>query len=113
MKRTILAAALLAGTALGGIGTALAGQAPSGTAAPDIPISSHDRVYTSDQFSNTVSVVDPSTNKFLGVIRLGEPSPANFSPLYKGQVLAKVRWRLGGSIPMPAQFGRSGMSPAP
>ncbi len=87
MKRTILAAALLAGTALGGINTALAGQAPSGTATPDIPISSHDRVYTSDQFSNTVSVVDPSTNKFLGVIRLGEPSPANFSPLYKGQVL--------------------------
>jgi YVTN family beta-propeller protein len=34
-----------------------------------------------------VSVVDPSTNKFLGVIRLGDPSPANFSPLYKGQVL--------------------------
>ena len=32
MKRTILAAALLAGTALGGVGTALAGQAPSGTA---------------------------------------------------------------------------------
>src|SRR5580704_9921272 len=87
MKRTILAAALLAGTALCGIGTALAGQAPYGASAPNIPISSHDRVYTSDQFSNTVSVVDPSTNKFLGVIRLGDPSPANFSPLYKGQVL--------------------------
>src|ERR1700731_718454 len=87
MKRTIFAAALLAGTALGGFGTALAGQAPSGTAAPDIRVSSHDRVYTSDQFSNTVSVVDPSTNKFLGAIRLGAPSPANFSPLYKGQVL--------------------------
>ena len=88
MKRMIFAAALLAGTALGGVGAALAGQAPSGAAAPDIPISSHDRVYTSDQFSNTVSVVDPSTNKFLGVIRLGDPSPQNFSPLYKGQVLA-------------------------
>ena len=87
MKRTIFAAALLAGTALGAFGTALAGQAPYGTAAPDIPISSHDRVYTADQFSNTVSVVDPSTNRFLGVIRLGDPSPANFSPLYKGQVL--------------------------
>jgi YVTN family beta-propeller protein len=87
MKPMIFAAALLAGTALGGIGAALAGQAPSGTAAPDIPISSHDRVYTSDQFSNTVSVVDPATNKFLGVIRLGDPSPQNFSPLYKGQVL--------------------------
>jgi YVTN family beta-propeller protein len=54
---------------------------------PDIPISSHDRVYTADQFSNTVSVVDPSSNTTLGVIRLGNPSPNNFSPLYKGQVL--------------------------
>jgi YVTN family beta-propeller protein len=54
---------------------------------PNIPISSHDRVYTADQFSNTVSVVDPSSNRTLGVIRLGNPSPNNFSPLYKGQVL--------------------------
>jgi|HubBroStandDraft_4_1064222.scaffolds.fasta_scaffold10379_2 YVTN family beta-propeller protein len=54
---------------------------------PDTPISSHDRVYTADQFSNTVSVIDPSSNKTLGVIRLGNPSPNNFSPLYKGQVL--------------------------
>jgi YVTN family beta-propeller protein len=63
----------------------LAGQAPFDQ--PDIPISSHDRVYTADQFSNTVSVVDPSSNTLLGVIRLGDPSPNNFSPLYKGQVL--------------------------
>jgi YVTN family beta-propeller protein len=61
------------------------GQAPFDQ--PDIPISSHDRVYTADQFSNTVSVVDPSSNTLLGVIRLGDPSPHNFSPLYKGQVL--------------------------
>src|SRR6201984_1382294 len=87
MKRKIFAAALLAGTALGGFGTALAGQAPYSASAPNTSVSSHDRVYTGDQFSNTVSVVDPSTNKFLGVIRLGDPSPANFSPLYKGQVL--------------------------
>jgi YVTN family beta-propeller protein len=63
----------------------VAGQAPFDQ--PDIPISSHDRVYTADQFSNTVSVVDPSTNTLVGVIRLGDPSPNNFSPLYKGQVL--------------------------
>jgi len=63
----------------------VAGQAPFDQ--PDIPISSHDRVYTADQFSNTVSVVDPSSNTTLGVIRLGDPSPSNFSPLYKGQVL--------------------------
>ena len=63
----------------------VAGQAPFDQ--PDIPISSHDRVYTGDQYSNTVSVVDPSSNTLLGVIRLGDPSPNNFSPLYKGRVL--------------------------
>ena len=30
---------------------------------------------------------DPVDNKLLGVIRLGDPQPGNFSPLYKGQVL--------------------------
>lgn len=84
MKSLLCAAFLLALTSAA---PTLAGQAPYGAAAPDIPLSSHDRVYTSDQFSNTVSVVDPSTNKTLGVIRLGDPSPQNFSPLYKGQVL--------------------------
>src|SRR5260370_1272677 len=61
----------------------LAGQAPFDQ--PDIPISSHDRVYTADQFSNTVSVVDPSSNTLLGVIRLGDPSPNNFTPLARLQ----------------------------
>ncbi|QXQ08469.1 beta-propeller fold lactonase family protein [Sphingosinicellaceae bacterium] len=67
--------------------SAHAGQAPFAAAAPDIPISARDRVYAAEQFSNTVSVVDPSTNRLLGVIRLGEPQPTNFSPLYRGQVL--------------------------
>ncbi|HYR32905.1 MAG TPA: YncE family protein, partial [Burkholderiales bacterium] len=40
-----------------------------------------------EQFSNTVSVTDPSTNRLLGVIRLGDPQPGNLSPLYRGQVL--------------------------
>jgi len=48
---------------------------------------SHDRVYTGDQTSNTVSVIDPSTNKLLGVIRLGDPVPGALSPLYRGQLL--------------------------
>jgi YVTN family beta-propeller protein len=87
MKRKIVAAALFAGTAFSGASPALAGQAPYGAAAPNIPVSNHDRVYTADQFSNTVSVIDPADNKTLGVIQLGAPSPANFSPLYKGQVL--------------------------
>src|ERR1700759_583567 len=66
---------------------AYAGQAPAAASAPDIPVSHHDRVYAAEQFSNTVSVTDPVDNKLLGVIRLGDPQPGNFSPLYKGQVL--------------------------
>src|SRR5262245_8088357 len=54
---------------------------------PNIPISTHDRVYATDQTSNTVSVIDPSSNKLLGVIRLGNPVPGALSPLYKGQLL--------------------------
>lgn len=56
-------------------------------AQPDRAISAQDRFYTSDQFSNTVSVIDPSTNTLLGVIKLGDPTPANLSPLYRGQLL--------------------------
>jgi YVTN family beta-propeller protein len=85
--RNIALTALLASTILAGGGLAWAGQAPATASAPDIPVSHHDRVYAAEQFSNTVSVIDPADNKLLGVIRLGEPSPANFSPLYRGQVL--------------------------
>ena len=66
---------------------ARAGQAPGSASAPDLPISHRDRVYAAEQFSNTISVSDPTGPRLLGVIRLGEPSPANFSPLYRGQVL--------------------------
>ncbi len=69
------------------VGAAVAGQAPGAAADPDVPISHRDRVYAAEQFSNTVSVTDPADNRLLGVIRLGEPSPTNFSPLYRGQVL--------------------------
>lgn len=67
--------------------TAFAGQAPAAASAPDVPLSHRDRVYAAEQFSNTVSVTDPAANKLVGVIRLGDPQPGNFSPLYKGQVL--------------------------
>ncbi len=80
-------AGLMAATLLGCSTGAFAGQAPFATGASEIPISSRDRVYAAEQFSNTVSVTDPSTNKLLGVIRLGDPQPGNFSPLYRGQVL--------------------------
>ena len=35
----------------------------------------------------TISVIDPAANRLLGVIRLGDPQPANLSPLYRGQLL--------------------------
>src|SRR6266581_3145946 len=69
------------------IAPAFAGQAPGAADSPDIAISHRDRFYTSDQFSNTVSVIDPADNKLLGVIRLGDPTPGNLSPLYRGQLL--------------------------
>jgi YVTN family beta-propeller protein len=85
MRRILLASLIT--TALGAIAPAFAGQAPGAATDPDIAISHRDRVYAAEQFSNTVSVTDPVDNKLLGVIRLGDPQPGNFSPLYKGQVL--------------------------
>src|SRR5262249_32650517 len=67
------------------LSAAFAQQAPWGR--PNIAISSHDRVYAANQTSNTVSVIDPSSNKLLGVIRLGDPVPGSLSALYKGQLL--------------------------
>ena len=88
MNSLISTRALLACTILAtSCSAAFAGQAPGAASAPDIAISHHDRVYAAEQFSNTVSVTDPVDNKLLGVIRLGDPQPGNFSPLYRGQVL--------------------------
>ena len=67
--------------------SAMAGQAPYAASAPDIPVSHRDRFYTADQFSNTISVIDPADNRLLGLIKLGDPTPANLSPLYRGQLL--------------------------
>src|SRR3981081_3294792 len=59
----------------------------SATRTPSTPITSHDRVYTPDQSSNTVSVIDPSTNKTLGTIALGAQRLSNvLSPQYTGDV---------------------------
>ena len=69
----------------------VAGQVPQLAESPDIPISPHDRVYTGDQTSNTVSVYDPSSNQLLGVLRLGDVTPQNLSPLYRGLTLKDVR----------------------
>jgi YVTN family beta-propeller protein len=45
-----------------------------------------DRVYTADQNSNTVSVINPMTNVLLGQIPLGNTRPDVLSPLYKGEI---------------------------
>jgi YVTN family beta-propeller protein len=87
MKRCALLIASLGVTALAIVPCAWAGQAPGAASDPDIPISHQDRVYSAEQYSNTVSVTDPVDNKLLGTIRLGDPLPANLSPLYKGQLL--------------------------
>src|SRR3984893_17475274 len=87
MIRNLFVAAVLSAAAFASSTCAWAGQAPAAPSAPDIPVSHHDRVYVAEQFSNTVSVTDPAENKLLGVIRLGDPVPTNFSPLYKGQLL--------------------------
>jgi YVTN family beta-propeller protein len=64
---------------------ALPQQAPWGR--DNVPVSGRDRVYAADQTSNTVSIIDPSSNKLLGVIRLGDPVPDALSPLYTRQLL--------------------------
>jgi YVTN family beta-propeller protein len=81
--RTCLSALIMLTSTL----SALAGQAPGAAEQPDIAVSARDRFYTSDQFSNTVSVINPASNKLLGVIRLGDLTPGNLSPLYRGQLL--------------------------
>jgi YVTN family beta-propeller protein len=67
------------------LSAALGQQAPWGK--PDVTVSNHDRVYAANQTSNTVSVIDPSSNRLLGVIRLGDPVPGALSALYRGQLL--------------------------
>ena len=61
------------------VGSALAASA---FAAPG----AQDRVYTADQNSNTVSVINPATNTLIGQINLGNQRPDVLSPLYKGEI---------------------------
>jgi len=87
MRHNVILAVLLVATGFVGVRHAFAGQAPAAASDPDIPISHQDRVYSAEQYSNTVSVTDPVDNKLIGAIRLGDSLPANLSPLYKGQLL--------------------------
>jgi hypothetical protein len=91
MRRSLILKFLLLATTFVGSRCAVAGQAPAAASDPDIPISHQHRVYSAEQFSNTVSVTDPVDNKLLGTIHLGDPLLANLSPLYKGQLLVHGR----------------------
>jgi hypothetical protein len=77
MTRRQLTPGFLAGVCFAGQTVAWAGQAPGASFDPDVAVSHRDWVYSAEQFSNTVSVTDPADNKLLGVIRLGDPLPAN------------------------------------
>jgi YVTN family beta-propeller protein len=79
--------AFLTATLLAASATVPAAGQQAPWAGHNVPVSHLDRVYAAEQFSNTVSVTDPVDDRLLGVIRLGDPQPGNFSPLYKGQVL--------------------------
>src|SRR6202035_1848793 len=87
MRRTSIVAVLFASTALISGRDACAGQAPFGVTAPEIPVSHMERVYSAEQYPNTVSVTDPADNSLLASIHLGDPTPSSLSPLYKGQLL--------------------------
>ncbi|MCI2419279.1 beta-propeller fold lactonase family protein [Saccharopolyspora sp. K220] len=54
------------------------------------PVSPNDRVYTADQDSNTVSVIDPKAGTVLGTIALGQPRMAPdadvLGAMYHGQI---------------------------
>lgn len=86
MKFVFIAIASAA-VAVSTLSPVLGGQVPNASGAPDVPISSHDRLYLADQSSDTISVVDPATNRLVGVIRLGQPDASTLSPLYTGQLL--------------------------
>ena len=60
-------------------------QVPAQPGAP--AIQPGDRVYTADQTSNTISVVDPTTNTLLGTLALGNQQPGGLlGPLYNRQI---------------------------
>src|SRR6516165_9766986 len=83
-KSSLLAAVAVVLTS---VSIAFAGQAPGAASDKDLPISHRDRVYLGEQFSNTISVIDPASNTLLGAIHLGDLQPGNLSPLYRGQLL--------------------------
>lgn len=64
-----------------------AGQVPYASSAPDRAITAQDRLYLSAQSSNAISVIDPSTNTLLGLIKLGGRLEDTLAAVYRGQSL--------------------------
>jgi hypothetical protein len=64
-----------------------AGQVPFAASAPERAITAQDRLYLSAQSSNAISVIDPSTNTLLGVIKLGGRLEETLAAVYRGQSL--------------------------
>jgi YVTN family beta-propeller protein len=86
---------LAAGSAAGGARPRDAGAPhPKVTQAPALPgaqpISGNDRVYTADQDSNTVTVIDPKTDTVLGTIPMGavrlDTNADTLGPMYDGEI---------------------------
>jgi len=86
-----------------------AGQVPGAASDPDIPISHRDRVYSAEQFSNTVSVTDPVDNScsalFGSVIRC-RPISVRFTAvscwcmaLDSRQIIGPSRWSPSARTP--------------
>jgi YVTN family beta-propeller protein len=89
------ATCVAAGFPASGPGSRVAGAPrPRVTQAPALPgaqpISGNDRVYTADQDSNTVTVIDPKTDTVLGTIPLGavrlDTNADVLGPMYNGQI---------------------------
>jgi YVTN family beta-propeller protein len=93
MKRCSITLVLLLASTIVGVRYAGAGQAPAAASDPDIPINHRDRVYTADQFSNTISVTDPVDNKLIGSIHLGDPpgsSPVGVARSARGSASKRI-----------------------
>ncbi|MFF6999003.1 beta-propeller fold lactonase family protein [Streptomyces sp. NPDC008313] len=75
----------VAATSMAQAGPTAATRADAASRQRPVPVSGRDRLYTADQSSNTVSVIDPSTNRTLGTIALGDQRVGSvFSPQYSG-----------------------------
>lgn len=85
-KKALFAGIMLASLLIVAIGIVPTTPSKAISAEAGLAISSRDRVYTADQTSNTVSVINPATNTLLGRIRLGNPRPNVLSPLYRGEL---------------------------